>query len=67
MSEITKDMIIADVLKMDKEIVPVFLKNGLHCLGCPVASQETIEQACAVHGINADKLIKELNDYFENN
>jgi len=62
--EITKDMIIADVLNMDKNVAPVFFNNGLHCLGCPSASGENIEDACLSHGIDADKLVKELNEYF---
>jgi len=66
MQKITSDMIISDVLKLDKGTVPIFLNNGLHCLGCPSASGESIEDACEVHGLDADKLIKELNDFFEN-
>ncbi len=62
---ITKDMIISDVLSLDQGTVPIFFKNGLHCLGCVMASGETIEEACMVHGINCDNLIFELNSYFE--
>lgn len=63
---ITKDMIISEVLNMDQGTVPIFFKNGLHCLGCVMASGETMEEACVVHGINCDNLITELNRYFEN-
>ncbi len=62
---ITKDMIISEVLNMDQGTVPIFFKNGLHCLGCVMASGETIEEACVVHGIDCDQLIFELNNYFE--
>jgi hybrid cluster-associated redox disulfide protein len=65
MAKVTPDMIIADVLKMDKGTIPIFLNAGMHCLGCPSASGESIADACMVHGIDADKLIKELNDYLE--
>ncbi|MCX7749955.1 MAG: DUF1858 domain-containing protein [Clostridia bacterium] len=65
MAKVTKDMIIADVLKMDRGTAPIFMNSGMHCLGCPSASGESIEDACAVHGIDADQLIKELNEYFE--
>jgi hybrid cluster-associated redox disulfide protein len=65
MAKVTRDMIIADVLKMDKGTVPIFLNAGMHCLGCPSASGESIEEACQVHGIDADKLVKELNDFLE--
>jgi len=62
---INKDMIISDVLNMDRGTVPIFFKNGLHCLGCVMASGETIEEACMVHGLDCDTLIDELNNFFE--
>jgi len=65
MQKITADMIIADVLRMDKNTAPIFLNNGMHCLGCPSSSGESIRDACAIHGLDADKLVKDLNDYFE--
>jgi hybrid cluster-associated redox disulfide protein len=65
MAKITSDMIISDVLQMDRNTAPIFMKMGMHCLGCPSASGESIEDACAVHGIDSEKLVKELNEYFE--
>lgn len=65
MSKVTKDMIISDILKLDKGTVPILLNSGMHCLGCPSSSGESIEDACAIHGIDADKLIKELNEYID--
>ncbi len=65
MEKITSDMIIAEVLMKDKGTVPIFLKNGLHCLGCPSATGESIEDACAIHDLDASKLVDELNKYFE--
>ena len=61
---INKDMIISDVLNLDRGTVPIFFKNGLHCLGCVMASGETIEEACVVHGLDCDNLIEELNNFF---
>ncbi len=61
---ITKDMIIADVLNLDRGTVPIFFKNGLHCLGCVMASGESIEEACAVHAIDVETLVSELNKFF---
>lgn len=61
---VSKDMIISDVLNLDRGTVPIFFRNGLHCLGCVMASGESIEEACVVHGINCDNLIAELNQYF---
>ncbi|MDF2988311.1 MAG: hypothetical protein K0R50_3821 [Eubacterium sp.] len=65
MAKVTKDMIIADVLNMDRGTVPILLNSGMHCLGCPSSSGESIEDACAIHGIDADKLIDDLNKYLE--
>ncbi|MFI3206785.1 MAG: DUF1858 domain-containing protein [Clostridia bacterium] len=61
---ITKDMIIAEVLDMDRETAPYFIEMGMHCLGCPSARGETIEQACAVHGVSSDELVTKLNGHF---
>ena len=64
--KVTKDMIIMDVLKLDMDTAKFFLDMGMHCLGCPSASGESIEQACMVHGTNCDALVEKLNKYFEN-
>jgi len=65
MAKINEDMIIADVLRMDQGTVPIFLNNGMHCLGCPSASGESIKDACMVHGIDPTKLVDELNAYLD--
>lgn len=65
MTKVTSDMLIGDVLRIDKGTAPIFLNNGMHCLGCPSSQGESIEEACMVHGIDPQKLVKELNDYFE--
>ena len=62
---VTGDMIISDVLNMDRGTIPIFFRNGLHCLGCAMAAGETIEEACAVHGLDLDLLLDELNSFFE--
>ena len=66
MAQITKDTIILDVLKLDPGTAPFFLEIGMHCLGCPSASGESVEQACAVHGVDADELVAKINDYLKN-
>ncbi len=58
---VTKDMIIADVLDNYPETAPLFLEIGMHCLGCPSARGESVEQACMVHGADADALIEKIN------
>lgn len=67
MMQVTKDMIIMDVLKLNPETAQFFLNIGMHCLGCPSASMESIEQACMVHGADADKLVADLNEFLANN
>ena len=66
MQKVTADMTIAEVLRLDKVTVSIFLNNGLHCLGWPNATAESIEEACEVHGLDVNKLLRELNDYLEN-
>ncbi len=63
--KITKDMIIGDILDMDRTTAPFFLEMGMHCLGCPSARGETLEQACAVHGVDADEMVAKINAYLE--
>ncbi len=63
MTSITKDMTIGDILDADRETVPFFLEMGMHCLGCPASRGESVEEACAVHGVDADELVKKINDF----
>ena len=58
---ITKDTIIAEVLDQYPDTAELFLEIGMHCLHCPSARGESIEQACMVHGVNADELIAKIN------
>ena len=57
----TKETIIGSVLDECPDAAPLFLEIGMHCLGCPSARGESIEDACAVHGVDADELVKKLN------
>jgi hybrid cluster-associated redox disulfide protein len=66
MATVTKDMTISEVLAMDMDSAMVFFEAGMHCVGCPSAAGESIEQASEVHGIDADDLVNKLNKYFEN-
>ena len=60
---VTKDMSIGQVLAIDRETIPIFLRYGMHCLGCPHATAESLEDAGLVHGIDVDKLVDELNAF----
>lgn len=64
--DITKDTVIGDLIMVDEGIAPVLMNAGLHCLGCAMASGETIEEACYVHGIDCDTLMDEVNAYLAN-
>ncbi|MFI3168413.1 MAG: DUF1858 domain-containing protein [Faecalibacterium sp.] len=58
---VSRKTIIGEILDMDDTTAPIFLSIGMHCLGCPSARGETLEQACAVHGVDCDDLIAKLN------
>ena len=62
---VTKDTIIGDILDNAPQTAPIFLEMGMHCLGCPGARSETVAQACAVHGVDADDIIAKLNDFIK--
>ena len=63
--KVTRQTIIGDILDMDQSTAPYFLEIGMHCLGCPSARGETLEEACAVHGVDCDELIEKLNAHLE--
>ena len=65
--KITKDMLIADALKCGnaEEIANVLFAAGMHCLGCALAHNETVEDAAAVHGVDVDALVDKLNEAAE--
>lgn len=59
--EINKNTKIGELLENAPEKAEILLAAGMHCLGCPAAQAETLEEACAVHGISVDELVKNLN------
>ena len=59
----TKEMLIQQVIELDEGTADILMNAGMHCLGCAMAHGETIDQACAVHGINSDALMGEINQY----
>ena len=65
--KLEKETMIAEVLEMDyaEEIIPLFTAIGMHCLGCAAASQETVEEACMVHGIDPDAFVSAVNGVIE--
>ena len=58
---VEKNMTLAQVLTADRGTARIFMEFGMHCLGCPHATAESIEEACMAHGANADELVHQLN------
>lgn len=61
---VTKESVIGDILDADRDTAEYFFEIGMHCLGCPASRGESIADACAAHGTDADELVKKLNDHF---
>ena len=63
--EITRETLIGEVVENCPEAMPVFQEIGMHCMGCALASGETVEQACAAHGVDPDEFLMYLNQYLK--
>ena len=59
--KITKKMTFAEILEKNPEARNPLLEKGMHCMGCPMAQMETLEEGCIAHGIDPDKVVEELN------
>ncbi len=62
---VTKQTLVGEVIDCDVNAAKFFFEIGMHCVGCPASRGESIEEACAVHGTNADELVAKLNTYFQ--
>ena len=67
MAAITKEMTIGEILRTKPEIAPVLMDAGMHCLGCPGAQAETLEEAAMVHGLDGDLLVEKINAFLAAN
>ena len=63
---VTKDTLIGDMLVMDRGIAVILMQSGMHCVGCPSSAGETLDEACAVHGMDTDKVLADINEYLAN-
>lgn len=63
---VDKTMSIGQVLSLDRGTAAIMMAYGMHCLGCPHATMESLEDACAAHGADVNKLVDQLNEYFAN-
>lgn len=60
MAQITKDMTIGEILRTNPDVAPVLMEAGMHCLGCPSAQAESLEEAAMVHGMDIDDLMSKI-------
>lgn len=63
--EVTKKSLIGDILDYDVDTAKFFMEIGMHCLGCPCSRGESVEQACEVHGTDADALVEKINAHLQ--
>lgn len=64
---VNKEMTIAEIIRLDAGIIPILLGSGMHCIGCPSAQGESLEEACMVHGIEVDALVDAINEHLSAN
>lgn len=60
---ISKDMTIGEILSINPGVAPILMEIGMHCLGCPSAQGESLEEAAMVHGIDSDLLVEKINAF----
>ena len=67
MLKVDKSMIIGELIKLDENLIYILMREGMHCVGCPSAQMETLEEACMVHGIEVDVLVDAINEHLSAN
>lgn len=63
--KISKDMTIGEILDVDRETGKYLIEMGMHCLGCPAAQGESLEEACEVHGVDCSEMVEKINSFLE--
>ena len=63
MVKVDKSMIIGELIKLDENLIFILMREGMHCVGCPSAQMETLEEAALVHGMDPDVLVARLNEF----
>ena len=61
--QVTKDMLIGELLQLDIDTAQILMGAGMHCVGCPSSQMESLEEAAMVHGMDADLLVQQINDF----
>lgn len=64
-TKISKDTMIGSLMVTNPEVAPILMQIGMHCLGCPSAQHETVEEAAMVHGVDPELLLEKLNAFIE--
>ena len=64
--EITKQTKMGEMIEYDRGIAVVLMESGMHCVGCPASIGESLEEACMVHGLDADEVLAKINEYLAN-
>jgi hybrid cluster-associated redox disulfide protein len=67
MTQVTKDMLIGEIINIDRGVIPILMRAGMHCVGCPSAQSESLEEAGIVHGMEVDSLVSDINAYLSSN
>ena len=60
MADITRDMTIGEILRTNPNVAPILMEVGMHCLGCPSAQGESLEEAAMVHGMDIEALMEQI-------
>jgi len=60
---VNKDMMISEIISIDRGVIPILMEAGMNCAGCPSAQSETLEQAASSHGHNVEELVQSINAY----
>ncbi len=66
MAQVSKDMLIGELLRVDPNVAPILMRAGMHCLGCPSSQMESLEEAAMVHGLDVNVLVAQINDFLAN-
>ena len=66
MESVNKEMLISELLQIDRGLAPILMSHGMNCVGCPSAQHESLEQAATVHGMDVNKIVEEMNEFLQN-
>ena len=63
--EITVQTTMGEMLEYDMGIAYILMQCGMHCVGCPSSIGESLEEACIVHGLDADEVMEQIRAYLQ--